>query len=121
MPRILTTKNVVERIGKHRSTIYRWVRQGTFPAPVVVGDRNGFYESEVEEWEATRPRVNYAPIDAGAEATPAALIPERERRPGTDRSGANFSMQIPNPLERSSSNVLSTSSPRTIQASRRPG
>ena len=66
MSKILTHKAVLERVGKDRSTVYRWVKAGKFPAPVEVQGGIGFYESEIEEWESSRPRVNYAPAQAAA-------------------------------------------------------
>jgi prophage regulatory protein len=40
-----------------RSTVYNKIANGTFPAPVSLGPRAiGFYESEIHEWLANRPR-----------------------------------------------------------------
>lgn len=66
MSKILTHKVVLKRIGKDRTTIYRWVKAGNFPAPVEVQGGIGFYENEIEDWEASRPRVNYAPAQVTA-------------------------------------------------------
>ena len=44
-----------------------WVRAGTFPAPVKLSARKiGWYEDEVDAWEESLPRVNYAPDRAAA-------------------------------------------------------
>ena len=39
------------RTGLSRSSIYLWIAQGKFPAPVSLGARAvGWVESEVDEW-----------------------------------------------------------------------
>ena len=48
---ILRRKQVEVRTGLARSTIYLHVSQGTFPAPIPLGERSvGWLESEVTEW-----------------------------------------------------------------------
>ena len=52
---ILRRKQVQERTGLSRSTIYLRVAQGTFPKAVSLGARAvGWLESEVEEWLNSR-------------------------------------------------------------------
>lgn len=55
--------DVLKRTGfRARSTLWRKVRAGEFPAPVDVGGgRVGWYEDEVVAWIAARPRVSWAP------------------------------------------------------------
>jgi prophage regulatory protein len=48
---ILRRKQVEQRTGLSRSTIYLRVAQGTFPKAVSLGARAvGWLESEVDEW-----------------------------------------------------------------------
>ena len=52
---ILRRKQVEQRTGLSRSTIYLRVAQGSFPKAVSLGARAvGWLESEVEEWLNSR-------------------------------------------------------------------
>jgi len=63
--RIIRRKAVIAKAGKSYPTIWRGVRNGTFPAPIVLGPNSvGWYEDEIDAWLASRPRVNYAPAPA---------------------------------------------------------
>jgi len=46
---LLSTRDVVRITGKHRCTIYRWIRAGTFPAKRAGGGR-GWLRSDIERW-----------------------------------------------------------------------
>ncbi|MDE0476116.1 MAG: AlpA family phage regulatory protein [Gammaproteobacteria bacterium] len=60
MPALISYKEVSERTGLHRASIWRAVRAGRFPAPVRLrGQRVAFVEEEVRDWIAARPRVRY--------------------------------------------------------------
>ena len=60
--RLLRPKEVMERMGWSRTTLWRRVRAGEFPAPVSTGANiTAFYEDEVNVAQANLPRVNYAP------------------------------------------------------------
>ena len=49
--RILRLKDVIEKTGLARSTIYKYVEAGTFPKPIPLGGRSvGWVDSEVHEW-----------------------------------------------------------------------
>ncbi len=49
--RILRLKTVLERTGLSRSTMYRKMQNGTFPANVQISTRcTGWRESAVNEW-----------------------------------------------------------------------
>ena len=54
MDRILRTPEVVKLTGLSRTTIWRRVRSGDFPAPVKLGSLAsrsvGWRESEIVEW-----------------------------------------------------------------------
>lgn len=53
--RIIRLKEVIETSGLARSTIYKYIGEGTFPAPVSLGDRTiGFVESEIQDWILAR-------------------------------------------------------------------
>ena len=54
-PAILRRKQVEERTGLARSTIYQYINDGVFPRPVQLGPRAvGWIESEVSAWITER-------------------------------------------------------------------
>ena len=56
--RLLRLREVLARCGLSRSSLYRKMRDGSFPTPLQVGVRAvRWRESEVEHWLATRPRA----------------------------------------------------------------
>ena len=53
--RIIRLKEVIDSTGLARSTIYKYIGEGTFPKPVSLGDRCiGFVENEVQDWILAR-------------------------------------------------------------------
>ena len=46
---VLGTHDVERITGRHRCTIYRWVRAGTFPEKRAGGGR-GWLRSDIERW-----------------------------------------------------------------------
>jgi prophage regulatory protein len=64
--RTIDCKTVMDRTGiKGRSTIWRKVRDGSLPAPIITGiNSRRWFEDEIDAWLASRPRVNYAPSPA---------------------------------------------------------
>jgi prophage regulatory protein len=49
--RLLRLPEVVSRTGKARSTIYRDVKAGAFPAPVQIGERSvAWREADIVAW-----------------------------------------------------------------------
>ncbi|EKS2405588.1 AlpA family transcriptional regulator [Pseudomonas aeruginosa] len=53
--KILRLKTVIDCTGLARSTIYKYVAEGSFPRPVSLGDRSvGWLESEVQDWILAR-------------------------------------------------------------------
>lgn len=49
---------VQKKTSLSRSTIYRLEAQGKFPTRVRLGENStGYYESEIDAWLASRPRV----------------------------------------------------------------
>ena len=55
---ILRRRQVEQRTGLSRSTLYQYIKDGCFPKPVRLGPRAvGWLESEVRDWIATRIRI----------------------------------------------------------------
>ena len=55
---VLRLNEVQARTGLSRTTIYRKMREGSFPEPLKIGARAvGWPESEIEVWLAARPRA----------------------------------------------------------------
>ncbi|MEW5698716.1 helix-turn-helix transcriptional regulator [Pseudomonas synxantha] len=53
--RIIRLKDVIDSTGLARSTIYKYIGEGTFPKTVSLGERCiGFVESEVQDWILAR-------------------------------------------------------------------
>lgn len=53
--RIIRLKEVIDSTGLARSTIYKYIGEGTFPKPVSLGDRCvGWVDSEVHDWILAR-------------------------------------------------------------------
>lgn len=56
--KILRTAAVCRETGVSRSTIWRWVKSGDFPAPIQLGPRAvAWPASEIADWMASRPRT----------------------------------------------------------------
>ena len=52
---ILRRKQVEQRTGLSRSTIYLHIQEGTFPRPINLGARSvGWLENEIEAWLTER-------------------------------------------------------------------
>jgi prophage regulatory protein len=53
--RVIRIKEVMDRTGLSRSTIYLQVRDGEFPKPINLGSRSvGWLQSEVDSWIAQK-------------------------------------------------------------------
>lgn len=53
--RIIRLKEVIDSTGLARSTIYKYIGEGTFPKPVSLGDRCvGWVDREVHDWILAR-------------------------------------------------------------------
>ena len=60
--RILRAKTVTARMGWSRTTLWRRVRAGEFPAPVQTGPNAvGWFDDEVDAAQKNLSRVTYAP------------------------------------------------------------
>ncbi len=54
--RIVRLKTVLDRTGLSRSTVYRKIRDGTFPRPIPISINGaGWRESEINRWIANPP------------------------------------------------------------------
>lgn len=54
--KLLRVREVLDRTGLRRSTLYRLMAEGKFPRPRQLGMRAvAWVESEVEEWIGARP------------------------------------------------------------------
>ena len=57
---ILRIKDIIRVTGLSRTSIWRYVKSGSFPEPVSLGGpgsrTTGWYASEVADWLETRPR-----------------------------------------------------------------
>ena len=55
---IMRFPQVRQETGLSRSTVWRQVKAGEFPAPLQIsGNSVGWLASEIQEWVASRPRV----------------------------------------------------------------
>ena len=53
--KLIRLTKVMDYTGLARSTIYKYIAEGTFPRPVSLGSRApAWVESEVQEWILTR-------------------------------------------------------------------
>jgi prophage regulatory protein len=65
--RIIRLKTVLARTGLSRSTIYRKIAEGTFPAQLRISvNGTGWHESEINRWIADpvswRPKSEFADV-----------------------------------------------------------
>jgi len=63
--RILRTAEVAAKLGVSRACLWRWYRSNHFPAPIILGHGatrpiHGWTEEAVDEWLASRPKVEPA-------------------------------------------------------------
>lgn len=70
MTEMLRIPEVMARTGlRARSTIWRKVRDGSFPAPVQIGANSiGWPADEISDWLAAQPRRTYGGDDAASTA-----------------------------------------------------
>jgi len=54
--RIIRLKEVIDTTGLARSTIYKYISEGTFPAPISLGGARcvGWVSSEIDDWILAR-------------------------------------------------------------------
>lgn len=64
MRRVLKIREVEERTGKKKSSIYAAVQQKTFPAPISLGGRSsGWLDTDIEKWFDERVQESKAARD----------------------------------------------------------
>ena len=57
--RLLNRAAVLARLGITKTTLYRWMREDGFPAPLRCGARCvRWVEAEITAWVQSRPRAN---------------------------------------------------------------
>jgi prophage regulatory protein len=91
--RILRMPEVERRTGRARSSIYRDVASGLFPAPLKIGPRAiGWLEVEIEAWLSAQIAKSRASVPT-TPAQPAAQ--QGKRRPGRPRKTKDESAATP--------------------------
>ena len=56
MQRILRLPAVIEYTGLSRSSIYRLIDKGAFPAPILIGEKaTAWLPADIDAWFATLP------------------------------------------------------------------
>lgn len=67
--RLYTTAQVLQIVPYHRVSLWRKVRTGTFPAPVILGPgRLAWRESDIVTWQASLESGRLAPRTQADEA-----------------------------------------------------
>lgn len=68
--RIIRLKEVIHSTGLARSTIYKYIAEGTFPTPVSLTERSvGWVDSEVHNWILTRIEARDFALGAAVRST----------------------------------------------------
>ena len=76
--RILRLGSVLERTGLSRSTLYRKIQGGSFPAQVRISERCiGWRESDIDRWLGNP--MHYSRTDVGRDLTTYPAAPARRR------------------------------------------
>lgn len=58
MSELETEKQICDRLGMSRTSLWRLRKEGDFPSPVKLGKRAvAYHRKEVDEWLANRPRA----------------------------------------------------------------
>jgi predicted DNA-binding transcriptional regulator AlpA len=63
--RLLSKGDVLDKVGVTYPTVWKLMRQGTFPRSVVVGGKVAWLEHEVDEFIAKLPRRRLKGFDDG--------------------------------------------------------
>jgi prophage regulatory protein len=72
---MLRKKSLLAKVGCAESTLWMWISQGRFPAPVHLGDNNRvavWPEHEVDAWLEEKIRRTRGTAAEAVEATPVA-------------------------------------------------
>ena len=57
--RFVFRSELLERLSITYPTLWRWMRDGRFPTPQIIGGSNAWLESEVDHWMTSQPRRVY--------------------------------------------------------------
>lgn len=58
---LLRPRQVCAKIGRSRTSLWRDVKAGVFPAPIQIGRNSIAWDAAViDAWITSRPQVNYA-------------------------------------------------------------
>jgi prophage regulatory protein len=70
LDRILRTAEILQVTGVSNATIWRWIKTGSFPAPLKLGPQAvGWRESALREWlESREPAVTVFPESSHRES-----------------------------------------------------
>lgn len=64
--KILSAKEVTNKIGLSRTTIWRMERKGDFPQRIILSPgRVGWNSDEIDDWLETRPKIICASVAQG--------------------------------------------------------
>ena len=67
--RLLTRREVEQRVGMGRSSVYRAMREGRFPEPLCIGPKSvRWVSSEIEAWIASLQRSHGDSIHRASKA-----------------------------------------------------
>lgn len=58
IPEIVFLDDFSEAMGHHRTTTWRWIRDGLIDPPQLFGNRPGWTIEYYRQWIATRPRLH---------------------------------------------------------------
>lgn len=60
--KLIRLPDVMSRTGYARSSIFKKIQEGTFPAPIELGPRaRAWVDSEIDEWIAKRIKLTREP------------------------------------------------------------
>jgi prophage regulatory protein len=62
--KLLSRKDVLERVPLSYATIWKMMRDGKFPRSRDIGGKCAWIEREIDKWIADRPEVQLKPADA---------------------------------------------------------
>lgn len=68
--KLLRKAEVLEMVGVSYPTIWRWVRAGSFPKPISMGERSMWVMDEVQAWILSLPRRQYGNGKNGKSLSP---------------------------------------------------
>ena len=59
--RLISQRELCDRLSVKRITVWRWVKRGLFPAPIQIGGHTiRWRDSEVSAWMASQPPADQA-------------------------------------------------------------